>query len=316
MTRDLSIIIISYNTRELLDACLASVYDRLGGLDAEVIVVDNASADGSADMVRERYPQARLIENQANTGFAAANNQAIEIAVGRHVLLLNSDTYVLGDVLAASVRYMDEHEQVGAMGCRVLNTDRTLQLTCSQTPGLVNLVLLTSGLWRLNRPRWLGRYQMKHWDRTDERDVDVISGCYLMVRRTVIEQVGPLDDAFFFFGEETDWCTRIRQAGWALRFAPVGEIVHYGSASAASLGHERDLLLTNGLVRYHVKHSGYVMAFAVWGLLLGFNLSRCMYWTLRSLVQRGGAARDRRDHFRGVVREYAKAWPLRHEVSG
>lgn len=313
---DLSILIISYNTRELLQACLESVYAQLGELDAEVIVVDNASHDDSVAMVRERFPQVRLIENAENRGFAAANNQGFAVVSGRYVLLLNSDTRVLDDVLPASVRYMDAHNDVGAMGCRVLNPDGSLQLTCSQTPGLVNMLLLTTGLCRLDWPRWLGRYEMKHWLRDDERDVDVIYGCYMLVRREVLETVGPLDEDFFFFGEETDWCKRMWDAGWKLRLAPVGEIIHHGSASAISLGHERDVMLTNGLVRYHVKHSGYLVAFAVWGLLLGFNLSRCLYWSLRALPGSKGQARDRRDHFRGVVREYAKAWPLRHEVSG
>jgi len=309
MKIDLSIIVISYNTRQLLDDCLASIYATVQDASVDVIVVDNASTDGSPEMVKSHYPQAQILVNKQNLGFASANNQAIALAKGRYILLLNSDTVVLGDVLTKSIRYMDEHPDVGAMGCRVLNRDRTLQLTCSQEPNILNLFLLTTGLWRLNRPRWFGRYQMKHWDRTNERDVDVISGCYLLVRREVINEVGLLDENFFFFGEETDWCKRMRKAGWKLRLAPVGEIIHYGSASALSLGHKRDLLLTKGLVQYHLKHSGFLTALMVWMLLLGFNISRCFYWTLRSLCTADINARNRRKHFSEIVRTYYKAWP-------
>jgi len=310
----LSIIIVSYNTCQILDNCLASVCACIDRLRTEIIVVDNASSDDSVHMVRGRYPHVHLIINEANRGFAAANNQAITVARGKYILLLNSDTIVLDDVLASCIRYMDEHPDVGAMGCRVLNRDRTLQLTCSQEPTFLNLLLLTTGLWRLNRPRWFGRYQMKHWDRADERDVEVISGCYLLVRREVVDEVGLLDENFFFFGEETDWCKRMRKAGWKLRLAPVGEIIHYGSASALSLGHERDLLLTNGLIRYHLKHSGMLTAVAVWMLLLCFNISRCVYWTIRSLCTSDPDTHKRRQHFSDIIRAYMKTWPTQTSI--
>lgn len=298
---DLSIVIVNWNTIDLLRDVLASVYGNLHGVLVEVIVVDNASTDGSPDMVERDFPNAILIRNSDNRGFAAANNQGFEVAIGRHILLLNSDTIILGDVLAQSVRYLDQHPTVGAMGCRVLNPDRTMQQTCSMWPGLVNLLLLTSGLWKLRWPEFLGRYQMTHWLRDSERSVESISGCYLMLRRPVLEQVGPLDETFFFFGEETDWCRRIREAGWELRFAPVGEIIHYGSASARKLNHKRDLMLTDATVRLHRKHDGRLSAAAAWSILLLFNLSRAIGWSLRALVQRKPVVRARAEHFRRVT---------------
>lgn len=306
---DLSIVVISFNTVSVLRNCLNSVFGHCKRLNIEVFVVDNASIDGSPTMVEQEFPEVRLVRNEHNRGFAAANNQAMEESTGRHVLLLNSDTVVLGDVLRDSVAYLDEHPDVAAMGCRVLNSDYSLQLSCTQVPGLLNLFLLTSGLSRLPWPRWLGRYQMRHWDHEGERDVSVISGCYLMARREAINSVGLLDDDFFFFGEETDWCTRFRKAGWRVVYAPVGEIIHYGSASAVSLGHRRDMLLTSGLVRYHKKHSGAFVASLVWLMLLLFNVSRLALWSFAVVLLRDDHATQRYRHFLGVVRNYRTTWP-------
>ncbi|MFU8772087.1 MAG: glycosyltransferase family 2 protein, partial [Anaerolineales bacterium] len=239
-TSVLSIIIVNWNTREMLQSCLESVVVDSGELAFEVIVIDNASEDGSADMIADDFPQAQLVRNMRNVGFAAANNQGLEIASGRHILLLNSDTIVHGDVLERSVEWLDAHPTVAAMGCRVLNTDGTVQRTCSMYPSLLNQVLLTTGLWKLRWPRFLGRSQITHWNRDTEREVEVISGCYMLVRRSVIDEVGLLDEDFFFFGEETDWCRRMRNAGWRLMFAPVGEITHHGGGSVKKLNHRRD----------------------------------------------------------------------------
>lgn len=301
---DLSIVIVNWNTQQLLREVLQSVHQTQFAISAEVIVVDNGSADGSPEMTRGEFPGVILICNSENRGFSAANNQGFEVARGRHVLLLNSDTVVLGDVLAASVRYLDSHLNVGAMGCRVLNTDRTLQRTCSRFPGPMNMLLLTLGLWKLKWPAALrgvfGRYQMVDWERDSERDVEVVTGCYLMLRHQVLQQVGPLDESFFFFGEETDLCRRISDAGWSVRFAPVGEIIHHGSASARKLSYRRDILLTDALVRINRKHGGMLAASVVWATLFGFNLSRALFWTLRALFQ--SDVTDRARHFRAVAR--------------
>ena len=304
---DLSIIIVNWNTREMLRDCLQSVYDQLGKLEAEVWVVDNASEDGSAEMVASAFPQVRLIRNVQNRGFAAANNQALLRAEGRHVLLLNSDTLVLGEVLSASVAYLDATPQVGAMGCRVLNRDGSLQITCSRSPSLLNLGLQTLGLNRLPSA-FFDRYQMTRWDRKEAREVDVISGCYLMLRREVLSQVGLLDEGFFFYGEETDWCRRIKRAGHALMLAPVGEIIHFGGGSVRALNHKRNVMLSEGTIRYHRKHNGWLGAAACWALLAGFNLSRAVCWTGIGLV--GGAkARKAGQNFQKVVANFGAAWP-------
>jgi GT2 family glycosyltransferase len=298
----LTIVIVSFNTIVMTRECLLSVFAGLGKLVAEIIVVDNASSDGSAEMIEREFPAVRLIRNSENRGFAAANNLAFAVATGEYVLLLNSDTVVLGDVLERSVEYMARHRDVGAMGCRVLNTDRTLQRTCSMEPGLVNLLLMLTALDKLRSPRWFGRYQYRHWDRRDERDVEVVSGCYLLTRRDVLSQVGFLDEAFFFFGEETDWCMRVRAAGFRCTLAPVGEIIHHGGGSVRKLHHKRDVMLTQALVRLHRKHGGVVKAATVWLVLLMFNASRWAGYSAWGILRRSEQSRSRGRHFALVTR--------------
>jgi GT2 family glycosyltransferase len=291
-----------------LKDCLDSVWSSLAGVEAEVIVVDNASTDGSVQMVRSDFPATHLIANSDNRGFAAANNQGFDVARGRHVLLLNSDTIVHGDVLARSVDYMDRHPDVGMMGCRVLNGDGSTQMTCSRFPTFANLLLQTTGANRLGGS-FFSRYQMLDWNRKDERDVEVISGCYLVVRAEVISEIGYLDEAFFCYGEETDWCRRCSNAGWRLAFAPVGEITHFGSGTTRKMNHRRDLMLTEGTIRLHRKHGGRVNAAMVWLLLLLFNGSRSVFWTCRTLIDSADETRLRARHFRRIVRDFGRAWP-------
>jgi len=304
---ELSIVIVSFNTETMTCECLDSIYANAAGLDFEIIVVDNASSDKSVELIEQRFPNVVLIKNKDNRGFAAANNQAFAIARGDHILLLNSDTIILDQALQRSVAYLKAHLEVGAMACRALNTDRTLQLTCSEYPTHFNLFLQTTGLDRLPWPKALGKYQMRHWRRDTERDVEVISGCYLMIRRTAFDEVGPLDENFFFFGEETDWCYRLRRLGWKLRFAPVGEYIHHGGASAKKLRFKRDLMLTEAMVRLHRKHGGVPAAALAFAILLVFNASRAAVWTMLSPLKSKFA--ERATHFRQVSANMRQAWP-------
>ncbi|WP_428515097.1 glycosyltransferase family 2 protein [Roseovarius sp.] len=305
----LSIIIVNWNTREMLRNCLSSIYVHSDGLALDVIVIDNASTDGSPELVAADFPQVRLIRNAENRGFAAANNQGFEIAKGEQVLLLNSDTIIHGNVLERSVDWLSAHPKVAAMGCRVLNTDGSVQKTCSRYPSLLNQILLTSGLSRLPWPRFLGRYQMADWNRDVEREVEVISGCYLLVRRAVIDQIGPLDESFFFFGEETDWCKRMREAGWLLVFAPIGEITHHGGGSVKKLNAKRDVMLSEAIIRLHRKHSGYASAIVAFLIILSFNGSRAVFWSIASIRASNSRARERAHHFREVFGQSLNTWP-------
>jgi len=296
---NLTIVIISFNTKVMTRECLNSIYENAGEGATQVIVVDNDSKDGTVEMIREYFPLVELIVNSDNRGFAAANNQGFEIAQGELILLLNSDTIILDDVVENSVGYMLANPEVGAMGCRVLNTDMTMQSTCSGYPTLLRLLFLTIGLDRLKHLKLFDSYLLRNWKRDYERDVDVISGCYLLTRREVIEQVGPLSEDFFFFGEETDWCLRMRKADWALRFSPVGEIVHHGGGSVKKLNYQRDVMLTNATILLHKKNGGLVSAFLAFLILTMFNLSRAVFWSISSLWSSENKLRAK--HFRQVT---------------
>ncbi len=302
---DLSIVIVNWNTRDLLRDCLASIDAGLGGLAAEVLVVDNASDDGSADMVRREFPEATVIENARNLGFAAGNNVALRRAAGRYIMLLNTDTLVHGDVLSEVVAWMDARPEVGVLGPRVLNADGTVQASCSAFPSLRHLAMQTLGLTRIAR---LDAYRMTGWDRASERRVEVISGAAMVVRRSAMDEVGLLDEAFFFYGEETDWCHRFAKAGWDLVFAPIPAVTHFGGGAVGKLNHRRDVLMTEGTTRLHRKHGGRLAGPACFAILAAHNASRAVFWTLLGVARRP-AALARARHFRSVVADLPRAWP-------
>jgi len=306
---DVSIVIVNWNGIDILRDCLRSVVENTTEAEAEIIVVDNASEDGSQAMVESDFPRAILIRNEDNRGFAPANNQGLEIARGRRLLLLNTDTVVLDDALQKSVAYMDAHESVGAFGCRVLNPDRTMQATCFSFPSLFNLFLWASGLTAIPG-RFFGRQTYRGWQRDSERDVDVVTGCYLMVRREVYEQVGPLDEQFFFFGEETDWCASIARAGWKVRFAPVGEIIHIGNVSGKKHSHRRDFMLASGFIRLHRKHNGKLAGWIAGRLCWSYWATRWVAYSLKLLVSKNEDLKDRRDRFGRIIKGYSEVWEM------
>lgn len=296
---DLSVILVNWNTCDLLRDCLNSIRAGTAGLKIEIITVDNGSTDASLDMLAAEFPEVAVIANADNRGFAAANNQGLGVARGRHVLLLNTDTLVRGDVLARAVEWLDAHPQVGVMGPRVLNSDGTVQDSVKGWPGFRYLARQTLGL-RRNRAVNLGLQEAA--------PVPAVSGCAMFVRRAAIADVGLLDEAFFFYGEETDWCRRFARAGWGVHFAPVGEIVHFGGGAARRLDHRRDVLLTEGTVRLHRKHGGLAAGVAAYALLAVFNASRGVLWGGIALTRRPGA-QARARHFARVVADYGQAWP-------
>lgn len=302
---DLSIIIVNWNTCDLLRDCLTSVRAGLGDLQVEVLVVDNASSDTSAEMVRAEFPNVTLIESPENLGFAGGNNVALRQACGRYVMLLNTDTLVHGTVLQDAVAWLDASPEIAVMGPKVLNADGTIQPSCSAFPSLKFLTMQALGLTKLTR---LDSYRMTGWDRSTERQVDVISGAAMFVRRAAMEQVGLLDEAFFFYGEETDWCHRFACAGWGVMFVPLPQVTHFGGGSVARLNHRRDVMMTEGTTRLHRKHGGLLAGMVCFAVLSFHNATRAALWTVLSPFRRG-AARSRARHFRCVTADLYKAWP-------
>lgn len=251
-----SIIVVSWNTREMLRGTLAALSQELegcSGVDVEVLVVDNGSTDGSADMVRNHFPKIRLIANKENLGFAQANNQAIGVARGELILLLNSDAEICRGTLAKLTTFMAERPQAGAVGPRLLNADGTLQPSCHP------MLTPEREFWRLaffDRLVPWATYRMTHW-RTDlPRRVEVIKGACLLLRREAIEQVGKLDDRYFMYAEEVDLCYRLAQAGWELWWVPEARVVHYGEASSRQEAEKMYLQLYRSKVQFYRKFGG------------------------------------------------------------
>lgn len=253
---DLSIIIVNWNTRDFLAQCLQSLEEsaeKQGSLGVETFVVDNASTDGSSQMVREYFSQVCLIENARNVGFALANNQAIRQSQGRYVLLLNSDTEVHPGALEKMVQFMNTHPQSAGCGPLLLNGDGSLQASCHP--------MLTPGreFWRLmflDRLWHRATYMQTQWDRKTARQVEVIKGACFMLRRAALDQVGLLDEQYFMYTEEMDLCYRLIQAGWSLWWVPQAEVVHYGEASSRQMAEEMYIQLYRSKVQFHRKFGG------------------------------------------------------------
>ena len=282
-----SVIIVNWNTRDLLRQCLQSVYAQPSSIEREIIVVDNGSTDGSVEMVRREFGPVKLLANHDNRGFAAANNQGIAVANGRYILLLNSDTIVLDRAIEKTVAFADQYPDTAVTGCRVLNPDRTLQNTCFMFPSLLNWFLFSTYLYRMfPRSRFFGREQMTWWSRDDAREVDVVTGCYMLVRKEAIRQVGQMDELFFMYAEETDWCYRFKTNGWKSRFTPDAEIIHIGGASAAKIGTRRTQLTNSSFVRYMFKHWSTPRAVIGVYMIALFYLARLAVLTPKQLFKR------------------------------
>lgn len=256
-----------------------SVYEQTEGVSFEVIVIDNASGDGSAEMVKREFPKVILIENRENKGFAAANNQGIAVAKGRYVLLLNSDVVVLDKAITKTVSFADAHPEAAVVGCRVLNSDKTLQPTCSMFQSILNMVLSCSYLYKIfPRNRFFGRQKMGWWERNDIRQVDIVTGCFMLVRHEAIGQVGTMDERFFMYGEESDWCYRFKKAGWKVLFAPVGEIIHLGGQSSRQNSVQMLVQLRLSILEFMKKHHSWLTFHIARFLTVLFLIVRVPAW--------------------------------------
>ena len=254
----ISVVIVSWNTRDLLAECLESIVESSAGIAYETFVVDNASTDDSVAAVRECFPHVRLMTNTENVGFSRANNQAICQSTGRYVLLLNPDTKVLPGALETLAGYLTEHPAVGAVGGRILNSDGTLQSSCYPAPTLAR------ELWRLLHLDALmsfGIYRMEDWDIRIPRKVDSLLGACIMVRREALESAGFLDEDYFFTGEEIDLCRRLYRANWPIYWVPQAQIIHYGGQSSKLVAQSTFLRLYHGKILYFRKqHSAFAAA--------------------------------------------------------
>lgn len=249
---DLAVVVVNRNAGAHLDRCLRSVLAAAGGLALEVVVVDNASTDGSARAV-ETHPGVRLIANPDNRGFSAAANQGIRATAAPWVLLLNPDAEVWAGTLAALVERAEDDPRVAVVGPLLRNADGTVYPSGRRIPSLVDAVghAFLAPLWPRNP--FTRRYRMEEWDRTTEREVPWVSGAAMLLRRAAVEEVGLLDEGYFLYFEELDLCTRLRERGWKVLFTPEVEVLHEGGVST---GRSRrvHLIHSRSAYRYFAKH--------------------------------------------------------------
>ena len=286
----ISVIVVSWNTRELLRACLSSLAVELQDLPSEVFLIDNDSADGSAEMAAADFPQVHLIANKTNRGFAAANNQALDVVTGDFVLLLNPDTEIHPGALKTLIDFMRAHPRAAIVAPQLLNTDGSIQRSCRQFPTFLGMLYELLGLSRCFPDKSLFRqYKMLDWQHDDERQVDQPEGACLLLRKEVISQVGTLDEGFFMLFEEVDWCYRIKQAGWEIWFTPAAKVTHHYGQSIKQVKVKMILSSHRGLYRFWRKHyrgnRWYLDGLAYSGLM-ALAYARIFSYKVRALTQR------------------------------
>ncbi len=251
-----AVIIVSYNVRDYLRECLQSVFGSAEGLTVEVWVVDNASRDGSAAMVESEFPPVRLITNPANLGFAQAANQALRQATGDYVLLVNPDARLLDNSLATLVNFLEQKNQVGVVGGAVFNPDGSLDPACHRGwPTPLAMASKALGLDRLfPRNRTLAQCNMLWLPPKQEAEVISVSGSFMVIRRKALEAIGALDERFFLYYEDSDFCDRAREAGWKVVFYPGAKVVHHKGASSKNNPGLARLLFYRSYLSYYDKH--------------------------------------------------------------
>lgn len=252
---DLSIVIVNYNSGEFLGQLLPSLYETPCEVTFEVWVVDNNSTDGSPEMVATRFPQVQLIVNQVNRGFAAANNQALQKSRGRYILLLNPDTVLKPRALDIMVHFLENHPEVGAVGPKLLNPDGTVQLSSKFFPTPKVAILKTLGVDKIfpEQPT-LRKHFLGPEAHEEVQEVESLQASCLMVRREMVDEVGPLDERFFMYCEDIDWCRRMREKGWKLYFLPEAQALHDRGGSTNKDSYRMIIVYHQSLYRFYKKH--------------------------------------------------------------
>ena len=303
---DVSFIIVSWNTKDCLLKCLRSLAQTGKGCVGEIIVVDNASADGSSQVVQENFPNVRLVQNEKNVGFARANNAGIQLARGRYLCLINSDVEMLDGCVATLLREMDAQPKIGMIGPKLLERDGRTQISCWGFPSLWNMFCCALFLDRLfPKVALFNGYQMMHRQRDGAQDVDILGGAFWLTRREAVQKVGGLDEGFFMYGEDMDWCKRFWQKGWRIHFHPSACAIHYGGASSANAPTRFYIEMQRANLQYWRKHHSGVAWIAIY-------LIYCLHHLVRIATHFGAMlvrASRRADHRFKVQRSMAcLAW--------
>lgn len=302
---DISILIVSWNIREWLRRCLVSVagsrFEVQGSnlkprtLNLELIVVDNASRDGTVEMLRTEFADVRVIANTENVGFTRANNQALAIAQGRYFFLLNPDTELHPDTLVRLYEYAETHPQVGILGPRLFYADGTPQSSRRRFPTLATAFLESTKLQQwFPRNRVLARYYVLDTRDDETQEVDWVTGAAMFVRRAVYEQIGGFDEGFFMYSEELDWCYRAQRAGWRIVYLPTAQVIHHEGKSSEQVVAARDIHFHSSKVRFFRKYHGARVAEILRAFLLAMFAYQIVEESLKWLLGHKRALRAAR----------------------
>lgn len=286
MEPDIAVVIVSWNARDYLKQCLESIYQAACKVSFEVWVVDNASKDGSPEMVEELFPQVHLIQTGKNLGFAGGNNVGIEASQGRYLFLVNSDVIIEDHCFDKLCAFMDDNPDIGLSGPRVLNADRSLQTSCMVTPtpwrGLSRALALDTTFPKCEA---FGAGMMEFWPHNEIRDVDVLVGCFWVARREALAKTGLLDEDYFMYMEDVDWSKRFRDCGWRVTFYPEVEIIHFGGGSSANAPLKYYLEDRRSTLFYWRKHYGFAGLIYIYFISLLYEKLRILraaaLWLLR-----------------------------------
>jgi GT2 family glycosyltransferase len=276
---ELSIIVATWNARKRVQECLTSLTHQELESSQEIIVIDNASTDGTRDLIRKQFPQVTLVHNDRNLGFAKANNIGIRLAKGKYLCLINSDVNVPTGCFVKMLRYMEENPSIGILGPKMLGTDGKVCRSCMRIPTLWNSVCRALALDSVfKRSQIFGGFLMNDFRHNRIKDVNILNGWFWMIRREAINGVGPLDERFFMYGEDLDWCRRFHQAGWRVVFYSEAEAVHYGGASSANAPIQFLIEMERANLQYWEKYHGQA-ARACYLLIIGLKhaIRACAY---------------------------------------
>ncbi|MFV0643345.1 MAG: glycosyltransferase family 2 protein [Sphingomonadaceae bacterium] len=284
VTCDISVIIVSYNTRDMTLACVESVYRHGGRLKTEVIIVDNCSSDGSAEALRARFPQAKVIDSPHNGGFAYGNAIGFSRSQGKYLLLLNPDTQIYESTLEAAFDHMEAQGNIGVLGPRVWldNGEQQSSIIRYLDLTLLFFIIFVPGPW-MRRTSLFGDLRYATLSRDETHDVDAVAGCFMLVRRDMVRQTGGLDIRFFMYGEEVEWCWRITRAGWRIVYYPEAEILHHGGASTAHMPEWKAVEMARGQILFLRFTRGRVIAWIGTLLMLLRDLLRMPFYVLQTV---------------------------------
>jgi hypothetical protein len=291
---DISVVIVGWNARHYLELCLGSLADAPPRRSMEILVIDNASADGSAEMIEARFPHVKLIRSTENLGFAKGNNVAIRQCQGRYIALVNPDVIVLPGCLDALADFLDENPKVGNVGPRVFNPDMTQQSTCRRFPTLWNNFCSATALAsKFTGSRLFAGEHMWFFPHDRTLAIDVLVGCFSMIRREAFEAVGLLDEDLFMYGDDVDWCRRCWNAGWEVVFFPGARAIHDRGKITAPYPVRFAVAQQRSVIHYWTKHHSFFGVLGIRSIMLFHHLVRYTFAVLSGVTHSQGSARSK-----------------------